>query len=73
MTSTQPGHWLSVFDVSTRLGMSQSWVRAAIVEGRLRAVAYESGPGRRRTYRIREAWLQAFLRDHRIGPDDITR
>ena len=49
--------------------MSESWVRKMIVTGRLRAVAYETGG--RRTYRIREAWLVAFLRAYRVGPDDI--
>ena len=51
--------------------MSESWVRNMIVSGRLRAVAYHTGS--RRTYRIREAWLVAFLREFRIGPDEIGR
>ena len=72
-TSTKPDHWHSVFAVAQRLGMSESFVRNAIVSGRLRAVAYELGPGRKRTYRIREAWVLAFIREYRVGPDDITR
>ena len=50
---------------------AKSWVRYMIVSGRLRAVAYQTGS--RRTYRIREAWLIAFLREFRIGPDEIAR
>jgi hypothetical protein len=51
--------------------MSESWVRGMVTSGRLRAVAYQTGS--RRTYRIREAWLIAFLREFRIGPDEIAQ
>lgn len=71
MNPLKANNWLSVSDISRRLGMSESWVRTMIVSGRLRAVAYETGA--RRTYRIREAWLAAFLREYRVGPDEIGR
>lgn len=49
--------------------MSVSWVRKAIAEKRLKAVAWEIGT--RRTYRVKADWLQEFLDTYRRGPDDL--
>jgi len=60
--------WLSTQEVGLRLGMSGEWVRRQIVARRLTAAVYATG--RRRTYRIAEADLEAFLRRHRARTDD---
>jgi excisionase family DNA binding protein len=58
-TPLPPGRWLSTREVARLTGMSDWWVREQIAAGRLAARVY--GAGARKTIRIMEADLSAFL------------
>lgn len=63
-----PPRWLSTEDAARELGMSPDWVRRQIAAGRL--VARVWNVGRRKTIRIRQSDLNAFVRRHSVDGYD---
>lgn len=64
------GDWLSLSEVADEIGYSERWVLERVTDGQLRAQVIVANT--RRSYRVRRADLDEYLRLHRTwtGPDE---